>query len=160
MNTPTQDSYARLKDYLATWPGRSGSQQPDDAAYARFRLIAQTALLPELRKLAAILQAHGLDCEVFAGDEDTIEVGIRVESCQAVLRLSPAHHPVSIRALVAGGRRPNDYLEWLIPYHLIANGGLERELQAVILRLLKTAHPASPTEPSRLNDLAVGRSGD
>ncbi|HQR13057.1 MAG TPA: hypothetical protein PLZ37_00775 [Nitrospira sp.] len=137
MKTATQDSYAQLKEHLASWKGNSNAPQADKSAREYFALVAQETLLPELQKLAHILEKGGLECEVFAGDEDTVEVGIRVETLHAVLRLLPADRPTCIRAIIAGGQRPNDDLEWFIPYHQIHNGGLERELQSVMLQLLK-----------------------
>ena len=137
MKTATQDSYAQLKEHLASWKGNSNAPQEDKSAREYFALVAQETLLPELQKLAHILEKGGLECEVFAGDEDTVEVGIRVETLHAVLRLLPADRPTCIRAIIAGGQRPNDDLEWFIPYHQIHNGGLERELQSVMLQLLK-----------------------
>ncbi len=142
MQTTKQDAYARLKDHLATWHRTSNTNQADDATRQYFAVVAQKTLLPELRKLAQILEEGGLQCEVLSDEEDTIGVGLRVDTLSAVLRLSPAHQPSCVQALIAGGGRPNDDLEWLIPYHQIHNGGLERELQAAIVRLLQCSAPA------------------
>jgi hypothetical protein len=143
MKTVTQNSYAHLKERLETWKNTSSGDRENAAAHANFQLVAQETLIPELRTLAQILEERGLECEVFAGDEDTVEVGIRVERLHAVLRLLPADRPTCIRAIIAGGQRPNDDLEWFIPYHQIANGGLERELQAVMIRLLTSYRAAA-----------------
>ena len=143
MNTVTQNSYALLRKHLATWKSTSDTDQANNSAQEHFLLVAQEMLIPELRTLAQILEERGLDCEVFAGDENTVEVGIRVETFHAVLRLLPADRPTCIRAIIAGGQRPNNDLEWFIPYHQIANGGLERELQAVMIRLLTSYRAAA-----------------
>jgi hypothetical protein len=136
MTSATQNSYTRLQEHLATWKDRQGIYRPDTSLRQQFQLVAQETLLPELRKLAHILEEGGVKCEVFTSDMEDMDIGIRVDTLSAVLRLSPADRPTCIRAVIAGGRRPNDDLEWLIPYHQVANGGLERELQAVMLRLL------------------------
>lgn len=136
-------SYAHLKDRLATWSNRQDPNYPSDSLRQHFLLVAQEQLLPELRKLAHILIDNGMECEVFAGDETDDTVGIRMDTVGAVLRLSPADRPTCIRAIIAGGRRPNHDLEWFIPYGHIANGGLERELQAVMIRLLNDHQTAA-----------------
>lgn len=142
MKTATQDSYVQLKEHLASWKGISDAPQADKSAREYFSLVAQDTLLPELQKLAHILEKGGLECEVFTADEDTVEVGIRVNTFRAVLRLSPADNPVCIRAMIAGGSRPGDDLEWFIPYHQIQRGRLGHELQAAMLRLLRTFQAA------------------
>lgn len=142
MKTAPQNSYAHLKERLETWKNTSSGDRDNASVHAHFQLVAQETLIPELGTLAQILEERGLECEVFAGDEGAVEVGIRVETFHAVLRLLPADRPTCIRAIIAGGQRPNDDLEWFIPYHHIQNGGLERELQAVMLRLLKPSHTA------------------
>lgn len=139
MKTATQDSYTHLKEHLATWKGMSVAPRPDNSAQENFVQVAREILLPELRKLACILEEGGLECEVFSGDDDTVEVGVRVDTIHAALRLLPAEYPTCVRAVITGGSRPNDDLEWFIPYHHIQNGGLGRELQAVMLRLLKNS---------------------
>lgn len=136
MKTATQNSYAHLKDRLATWKNTPSADRADDSSQEHFLLIAQETLLPELRKLANILKEGGVNCEIFTGDDDHVGVGIRVDPFHAVLRLLPSDRPTCIRAVIAGGRRPNDDLEWFIPYHQVQRGGLEQELQAVMLRLL------------------------
>jgi|CXWL01.1.fsa_nt_gi hypothetical protein len=143
MKTATQNSYTHLKECLETWKNTSSEDRDNTAAHAHFQLVAQEMLIPELRTLAQILEERGLECEVFAGDENTVEVGIRVETFHAVLRLLPADRPTCIRAIIAGGQRPNNDLEWFIPYHQIANGGLERELQSVMIRLLTSYRVAA-----------------
>ncbi len=140
MQTIKQDSYAHLKEQLESWkeiqPTRPVNTLPDQ----RFLITARETLLPELEKLASILEDAGLECGVFRGDDDDPAVGIYVDTFHAVLRLLPADNPACVRAVIAGGSRPNDDLEWFIPYHHIHNGGLDRELQAVMLRLLKRSH--------------------
>lgn len=137
MKTTTQDSYSRLQAHLEAWKDRQETDQINPSLPEQFRLVAQETLLPELRKLARVLEEGGIECDVFNGDEDNLDVGIRLATFSAVLRLSPADRPTYIRAVIAGGRWPNDDLEWFIPYHQIRNGGLGRELQAVMLHLLK-----------------------
>ncbi len=137
MKTTIQDSYSRLQAHLEAWKDRQETDQTNPSLPEQFRLIAQETLLPELRKLAHVLEEGGIECDVFNGEEDNPDVGIHVATFSAVLRLSPADRPTYIRAVIAGGRWPNDDLEWFIPYHQIRNGGLGRELQAVMLHLLK-----------------------
>lgn len=137
MQTPTRDSYARLKEQLEGGKYLQHSNSLAASAHRTFLLAAQEVLLPELQQLASVLQEGALECEVFSSDEDYPAVGIRVDTFHAVLRLSPADNPACIRAVIAGGSRPNDDLEWFIPYHQVRNGGLSRELQAVMLHLLR-----------------------
>ena len=137
MHTPTHDSYTRLKEQLEEGRYLQHLNSIAASAHQTFLLVAQEVLLPELQKLAGVLQGGALEGDVFSSDEDYPAVGIRVDSFHAILRLSPADTPACLRTVIAGGSRPNDDLEWFIPYHQIRNGGLGRKLQAVVLHLLK-----------------------
>jgi len=137
MQSHTHDSYARLKEQLEGRKYLQHSNSIAASAHQTFTLTAQEVLLPELQRLASVLREGALECEVFSGDEDYPAVGILVNTFHAVLRLSPADNPTWIRAVIAGGSRPNDDLEWFIPYHQVRHGELSRELQAVMLHLLR-----------------------
>ncbi len=135
MQIPTPQPYARLRQRLEDWNAARPVQPPDAAPLREFLLTVHERLLPELKTLARLLEEAGLHCDVFHGEGENPTVGIRMESVHAILRLSPAS-PIYLRAVVASGHRPNDEIEWFIPFHLIRKGGLERELQAAMLNLL------------------------
>lgn len=137
METTAPHSYAHLKEQLNAWKGRVASQTNDRPPDQEFDRLAQEVLLPELKKLAVILTEADLDCEILAGDDEDVTVGVHIEALHTTLRLSPAESPTFIRAAIARGRRPTAQLEWFIPYHVLRTGGLERELQAAIVRTLK-----------------------
>lgn len=63
MKTATQDSYAQLKEHLASWKGNSNAPQADKSAREYFALVAQETLLPELQKLAHILEKGVLNAK-------------------------------------------------------------------------------------------------
>ena len=140
MQTLPSLSYVHLKEQLETWK----KQQPSDTSrsHQQFRHLAENTLLPELKKLAAILREAGMDCEIFQDDTDAPGIGIRIEALQAMIGLSPGEQASCIRAVMAQDGRPNKQMEWFIPYHLLRTGGLERELQAALLQLLKPPRAA------------------
>ncbi len=136
MQKTTQDSYIRLKQQLQRWKGKSDIHPADDLLSRQFLTAACETVLPELEKLARILEEGGLQCEVLRGDEDNLAVGIRIDTLYAILTLSPSDNPACIRAVIAGDSWTDDGLEWFIPYHQIRTGGLGRQLQAAIMRIL------------------------
>lgn len=140
MQTIKQDSYAHLREQLESWKKIQETRPVHTLSDQDFLTTARVTLLPELEKLARILEDAGVECGVFSCEEDDPAVGIYVDTFHAALRFSPADNPACVRAVIAGGSRPNDDLEWFIPYRHIHNGGLDRELQAVMLRLLKRSH--------------------
>lgn len=137
MQTSAPHSYAHLKEQLNAWKGRVASQPNDRPPDQEFDRLAQEVLLPELKKLAVIITEADLDCEILAGNDEDVTIGVHIESLHTTLRLSPAENPTFIRAAIARGDRPNDQLEWFIPCHVLRTGGLERELQAAIVRTLR-----------------------
>lgn len=142
MHRPPHDSYTYLQEQLNVWKTEPHVPSVSTTIIRDFLTTAQETLLPELRRLSAVLEDGGLDCEVFPADESNLAVGIRVNTLHAVLRLSPADNPACIRATIAGGNRPGDDLEWFIPYRQIQRGRLGHELQAAMLRLLRTSQAA------------------
>jgi hypothetical protein len=142
MHRPPHDSYTYLQEQLNVWKTEPHVPSVNTTIIRNFLTTAQETLLPELRRLSAILEGGGLNCEVFPADESDLSVGIRVNTFHAVLRLSPADNPACVRAVIAGGSRPRDDLEWFIPYHQIQRGRLGRELQAAMLKLLRSSQAA------------------
>lgn len=132
-HTPHTD-YAYLKAHLEAWPERQDAHET--AAQAAFMRLIDDQLLPELQKLAAVLQDAGMDCTVFREETETTGVGLRIEDLQATIGLFPSDGDRYLRAVVARDTRPNGPLEWCIPYARIHQGLLERELQAAVVRLL------------------------
>ncbi len=141
--------YAHLKTHLEAWPHRP--QAHETASQDAFVRLTEDRLLPELQKLAGVLQDAGMDCTVFREETETTGVGLRIEDLQATIGLSPGEQDAYIRACVARDHRPNGQIEWFIPYARIHQGLLERELQAAVVRLLKSrgavvaAPPSAPT---------------
>lgn len=136
MQTSAPHSYAHLKEQLHAWKGRVASQSNDRTPHQEFDRLTQEVLLPELKKLTVIIRETDLDCEILTGDDEDVSVGIHIEALHTTLRLSPAETPTLIRATIAQSGRPNNQLEWFIPCHMLRTGGLERELQAAIVRTL------------------------
>jgi len=135
MQIPTPQPYARLRQRLEDWNAARPVQPPDAAPLREFLLTVHERLLPELNTLASLLEEAGLRCEVWQGEGDDPTVGIRVENIQAILRLAPASSSY-LQAAVTSSHPTNETIEWFIPFRLIRNGGLERDLQAAILHLL------------------------
>lgn len=143
MQTSTPHSYARLKEQLAVWKANTAPQPDDRTRQEAFLLLAKDVLRPELARLAAVMNEADVECEVLDRDDEDLTVGIHLPALQATLGLSPTDHPACIRAVIVRGSRPSDRLEWFIPYHLlIRTGGLERELQAALLQLIKPLRAA------------------
>lgn len=138
MQTSTPHSYARLKEQLAVWKAQPGNRTRQQ----EFLLLAKDVLRPELTRLAAVMNEADVECEVLDHDDEDLTVGIHIHALQATLGLSPSDHPACICAVIVRGSRPSDRLEWFIPYHLIRTGGLERELQAALLQLIKPLRAA------------------
>ena len=132
---------AQLQHRLEEWKTAGHVTPPGEPPHHEFLLVVQEPLLPELKKLALILEEAGLHGDVLRGDEDDPAVGLCVDAFQAVLRLSPAANPTCHRAIMAQGSRTNNALEWCIPYRIIARGGLEREFQTAMVRLLQRFLP-------------------
>lgn len=136
MHHTPHTGYAHLKAHLEAWHHRP---QPHEAARQEdFLRLTEERLLPELQKLAAVLHDAGMACTVFRAETDTGGVGLRIENLQATIGLSPGEQDAYIRAVVLRDTRPNGQIEWFIPYACIHKGLLERELQAAIVRLLKS----------------------
>lgn len=134
-HTPHTD-YAHLKANLEAWPHRP--QAHETTSQDAFVRLVEDHLLPELQKLAAVLQDAGIDCTVFREDTETTGVGLRIEDLQATIGLSPSDCDTYLRAVVSRDTRSNGQIEWFIPYARIQQGMLERELQAAVVRLLKS----------------------
>lgn len=128
--------YAHLKAHLEAWHHHAPSH--GTASQEDFLRLTEEHLLPELQKLAAVLQDAGMDCSVFRAEAATDGIGLRVERLQATIGLSPGEQDAYIRAVVSRDARPNGQIEWFIPYARIHKGLLERELQAAVVRLLKS----------------------
>lgn len=136
MKQAPHTDYAHLKAHLQAWPHRQ--EALETASQAAFVGVMEDQLLPELHKLAAVLQGAGMDCTVFREEVETTCVGLRIVDLQATIGLSPSDGDTYLRAVVARDTRPNGQLEWCIPYAHIHQGLLERELQAAVLRILRT----------------------
>ena len=128
--------YAHLKAHLEAWPHRQ--QTPKSASQEAFSRLIEDRLLPELQRLAGVLRDAGMDCTVFREETETTGVGLRIEDLQATIGLLRGEQDTYIRACVARDQRPNGQIEWFIPYTRIYQGLLERELQAAVVRLLKS----------------------
>lgn len=146
MQPQEQEQYSRLREQLEEWKTTIGLYSATNPAQQRFQLLAQKTLIPALRKLARVLEDGDLACEVFCEDDEDGAVGLRIETIEVTLRLSPSDHPNCIKALAAQGRR-EDTTEWLIPYRLVQTSALERELQAAVLRMLKPFITAKANQP-------------
>lgn len=142
MQTSTPHSYAHLKEQLAVWKAHAAPQPGNRTRQDEFLLLAKYVLQPELARLAAVMNEADAECAVLDHDDEDLTVGIHLPALQATLGLSPSDHPACIRAVIVRGSRPSDRLEWFIPYHLIRTGGLERELQAALLQLIKPLRAA------------------
>lgn len=132
-HTPHTD-YAHLKAHLEAWTNRPQPHVP--ASQEAFLRLTEDRLLPELRRLAAVLRDAGMDCTVFRDETDTAGVGLRIEDLQATIGLSPGEQDACIHAVASRDARPNGQIEWFIPHARIHKGWLERELQAAVVRLL------------------------
>ncbi len=134
MKQAPHTNYAHLKAHLQAWPHRQ--EALETASQAAFVGVMEDQLLPELQKLAAVLQDAGMDCTVFRDEVQNTGVWLRIEDLQTTIGLSPSDGDRYLRAVVLRDTRPNGQLEWCIPYARIQQGLLERELQAAVVRLL------------------------
>lgn len=137
MQTSTRSSYAHLQEHLDAWKNRP--RPLTSRSHERFLHTVEEILLPELKRLEAVLVEAGLECTVFRDETDSPVVGIRIDELEATLRLSPGERDASIRAVMSRDGRPNGQIEWLIPYSFIQKGLLEREIQAAMIKTLRSA---------------------
>ena len=138
MSKETHPIILGLRQTLRAWTDQDTGPSPAAQRAARFCLAAKSDLLPLLRSFAEALTAEGLDAMAvsYLSDEDQPAIGLVIEAAEAAITLCPGTTPDGFRVVASGGALGTTCLERHLPYRLIQSDGVERELHAVLQRLL------------------------
>jgi|CXWL01.1.fsa_nt_gi hypothetical protein len=138
MSTFSRFSITALRQTIRTWTDTAAVPSPTLQRAARFCAAAETDLLPLLKSFAAALTAEGLDAMAvsYLTDEDQPAIGLVIEAAEAAITLCPGATPDGFRIVASGGALGSTSLERHLPYRLSQSDGVERELHAVLQRLL------------------------